>query len=59
MKFIKWLIKSVIIALLLLFSINFIGSFINVNIPINIYTIIIVTLLRVPGIIGLVIFFLL
>lgn len=59
MKFIKWLIKSVVIALLLLFSINFVGSFINVNIPINIYTIIIVTLLRVPGIIGLVIFFLL
>ena len=58
MKFIKWLIKSVVIALLLLFSINFIGSFINVNIPINIYTIIIVTILRVPGVIGLVIFLL-
>jgi len=59
MKYLKWFVKTLLISLLLLFSINFIGSYINLNIPINIYTIIIVMLLRVPGIIGLCIFFLL
>lgn len=58
-KFIKWLLKSVAIALLLIFSINLIGSLININIPLNIWTMLIITLFRLPGAIILMIFFLL
>lgn len=59
MKVIKWVLKSIIISLLLLFVTNVLGTYINVNIPINIWTILIVGVFRVPGIIILIIFFLL
>lgn len=59
MKVIKWILKSSIISLLLLFVTNVLGTYINVNIPINIWTILIVGVFRVPGIIILIIFFLL
>ena len=59
MKYIKWLLKSIIIALVLIFITNIIGVYININIPINIWTIFIVSIFRVPGIIILIIFFLL
>lgn len=59
MKYIKWLLKSIIIALVLIFITNIIGVYININIPINIWTIFIVSIFRVPGIIFLIIFFLL
>lgn len=59
MKFIGWLIKSVFIALILIFGINLLGTFINVNIPLNIWTLLFVTILRLPGAIILIIFFLL
>lgn len=59
MKYIKWMLKSIIIALLLIFITNIIGVYINVNIPINIWTILIVSIFRIPGIIILIIFFLL
>lgn len=59
MKVIKWVLKSLIISLLLLFVTNVLGTYINVNIPINIWTILIVGVFRVPGIIILIIFFLL
>jgi len=58
-NFIKWLFKSVIIALVIIFVTNIIGSFFEFNIPLNIWTLIIVTLFRVPGAIVLIIFFLL
>lgn len=59
MKYIKWMLKSIIIALLLIFITNIIGVYININIPINIWTILIVSIFRIPGIIILIIFFLL
>ncbi|MCK9536000.1 MAG: pro-sigmaK processing inhibitor BofA family protein [Bacilli bacterium] len=58
-KFLKWLLKSVFIAFLIIFSINIIGSFININIPLNIWTFLIIMFLRLPGAIILIIFFLL
>ena len=39
MKYIKWLIKSLLIALVMLFVLNICGRYVNINIPINIYTI--------------------
>ena len=59
MKFIKWLLKSLIIALILLFITNIVGRYLNINIPINIWTISLVTIFRIPEIIILIIFFLL
>lgn len=59
MKYIKWMLKSIVIALLLIFITNIIGVYININIPINIWTILIVSIFRIPGIIILIIFFLL
>ncbi len=59
MKFIKWLFKSIIIAFILLFVTNVVGRYLNINIPINIWTISLVTVFRIPGIIILIIFFLL
>lgn len=59
MKFIKWVIKSIVFGLVLLFLVNVLGSKININIPINIYTILILAIFRFPGAIGLVVFYLL
>ncbi len=58
MKFIKWLAKSIFISLIIIFVCNFIGVYFGINIPLNIWTIIIVALFRVPGAIILIIFFL-
>jgi len=58
MKFIKWLLKSIFFAFIIIFVVNFIGVYIGINIPVNIWTIIIVALFRVPGAIVLIIFFL-
>lgn|GEM_PF-719060 len=57
--FLKWLLKSLAIALAIIFGINIVGSFININIPVNLWTILFVTLFRLPGAIILIIFFLL
>ncbi len=59
MKYIKWILKSIVLALLMLFITNLIGTYININIPINVWTIILVAIFRIPGIIILIIFFLL
>ncbi len=59
MKFIKWLLKSVLLALLFLFLTNIIGRYVNINIPINLWTILTATIFRLPGVIILIIFFLL
>lgn len=59
MKYIKWILKSIAIALILIFITNILGVYININIPLNIWTILIVSLFRIPGIIILIIFFLL
>jgi pro-sigmaK processing inhibitor BofA len=59
MKFIKWLAKSVFIALIIIFVVNIVGVYFKINIPVNIWTILIITVFRVPGAIILIIFFLL
>ncbi|HHX80803.1 MAG TPA: hypothetical protein GX692_07050 [Acholeplasmataceae bacterium] len=58
-NFLKWFFKSLVIALIIIFGINLLGSFININIPVNVWTILFVTLFRLPGAIILIIFFLL
>ena len=52
-------VKKIIFGMLLLFAYNTFLSSLNVMIPINIFTIIIVSFLDVPAIIGLILFFLL
>ena len=59
MKYIKWLFKSLLISIALLFIVNICGRYININIPINVYTILITAIFKVPGIIVLIIFYLL
>lgn len=59
LKFIKWSIKSIIIALVMLFIFNIIGVKFNLNIPVNIYTVLIVAILRLPGLAMILIFLLL
>lgn len=59
LKFIKWSIKSIIIALVMLFVFNIIGVRFNLNIPVNIYTLLIVATLRLPGLAMILIFLLL
>ena len=49
LKFIKWMIKSIVIGLATLFLFNIIGVKLNLNIPINLYTILVVGTLRLPG----------
>jgi inhibitor of the pro-sigma K processing machinery len=59
MKYIKWLIRSLIVSVVLLFVVNICGRYININIPINIYTILIAAIFKIPGVIVLIIFYLL
>lgn len=49
MKKIAILVKKIIFAILLLYTYNLIGAPINLIIPINYITVIIVTLLDLPG----------
>lgn len=59
MKYLKWVIKSLFFSLLLIFATNLIGIYFNINIPLNFWTILITGIFRIPGIIILIIFFLL
>ncbi|MBR2138551.1 MAG: pro-sigmaK processing inhibitor BofA family protein [Bacilli bacterium] len=59
LKTIKWIIESVLLGLGLLFIFNLIGVYINVCIPINILTILIVSFLRIPGLVAIMIYMLL
>ena len=56
--FIK-IIKKLIISILILYSYNLATQSFNLNIPINIYTVLIITLFDGCGFIGLVAFYLL
>lgn len=56
MKKILKILKKLIIGMLLLFAYNMFLSSLNLFIPINVVTIIIASLLDVPGIIGLALF---
>ena len=56
LKLFKWTVKSLVISLALLFIFNVIGVHFNLNVPINIYTILIVGVLRLPGLAMILIF---
>ena len=58
LKTIKWIIESLLLGLGILFVFNLVGVYINVNIPINIFTILIVGFLRIPGLVALIIYML-
>lgn len=59
LKFIKWLLKSVILGLAIVFIFNLIGVYFSLNVPVNIYTILIVGMLRIPGLVMILIFLIL
>lgn len=46
---VKWVLKNIVIGLILVYVVNFIGVNFNINIPINIVTILIAGFLRIPG----------
>lgn len=56
LNFLKYMIKSLLIGIIVLFIFNFIGSYFNLNIPINIFTLLIVGILRIPGLVGIMIY---
>jgi inhibitor of the pro-sigma K processing machinery len=51
MRFIKWFLKSILFGIVLIFIFNIIGVYFNLNIPVNVWTILIVGVLKVPGLI--------
>lgn len=55
-KIICLILKKIIIGMLILFGYNLFLSSFNLMIPLNFVTILIVSLLDVPGVIGLVLF---
>lgn len=46
---VKWVLKNIVIGIVLVYVVNFIGVNFNINIPINIVTILIAGFLRIPG----------
>ena len=59
LKVIKWLIQAVVLGLAIIFIFNIIGAHFNLNIPVNIYTILLVGALRIPGLVMILIFLML
>ena len=59
LKFIKWLLKSTLLGLAMIFIFNIIGAHFSLNIPVNIYTFAIVGTLRIPGLVMILIFLIL
>lgn len=55
MKFVKWLLKSLVFGLVTIFVFNIVGVYLNLNIPVNALTILTISLLRIPGLAMLVI----
>ena len=55
MKYLKWIIKSLLFGVTTLLVFNFIGVYVNLNIPVNIYTILVISVLRIPGLCMLII----
>ena len=58
LKILMKIVKKIIIGMLILFSYNVFLSSLNLIIPINLVTILIVSMLDVPGVIGLALFLL-
>ena len=50
-----WVVKSFIFGVLLILFFNYIGQSFNMNVPLNIYTIIFVGFLRIPGLCAIII----
>lgn len=57
LKTIFIIIKKILLSIVLMFGSNIFLSFLNVNIPLNLFTIFLVTFLDVPSIVGLVLFY--
>ena len=55
MKYFKWLIKSLLFGVITLLVFNYIGVYVNLNVPMNIYTILVISFLRLPGLCMLII----
>ncbi len=58
-KFLFSILKKIVVGMIILFGYNTFLSSLNLMIPINMITIVIVSLFDVPGVIGLVLFLLL
>lgn len=49
MKYVKWALKSILFGIVFTFLFNLLGRYIGLNIPFNIWSLLIVGTLRVPG----------
>lgn len=58
MKYLYSLFKKIVVSFGILYAYNILMSQYNLPIPINIFTICIITILGIPGFIGLIIFYL-
>lgn len=56
LSFTKWFFKCLLFGIVILFIFNFIGSYLNMNIPVNIFTILLIGILRIPGLVAILIF---
>jgi inhibitor of the pro-sigma K processing machinery len=52
---IKWSLKNIVIGIILIYVINIFGVDFNMNIPVNLITILVAGFLRIPGVIILLI----
>lgn len=55
----KWLVKSILFGIVTIFLFNVIGVYFNLNIPVNVFTILIIGALRIPGLAAVLIYHLL
>ena len=61
-KFTKVFVKiifyvlSILFGIIVLFIFNFIGQYFNLNIPVNVFTILIIGTLKIPGLVTLLLF---
>ena len=55
-SFLKWFFKCTLLGIVVLFVFNFIGSYLSLNIPVNIFTILIIGILRIPGLVVILIY---
>lgn len=56
LNFVKWALKSFLFGIVTLFIFNFLGSYISLNIPVNIITILIIGILRIPGLAAIMVY---
>ena len=56
LKPIIWFIKSLCIGVAMIFIFNIVGSFFNMNVPVNVWTILIVSVLKLPGLASIIVF---